>query len=131
MKQNDELTTALDALRVVHGDVAFGRAIQLIHRRKLHLHSRAPRQKFPWSKYKKLYQIQRGMCPYCSCAMFLQKGEVEIDHRDPNRTDFNAENNLQLLHKRCNRKKSSRAIDAEAKSHNRTYIHLLTGKNLA
>ncbi|GEM_PF-1096013 len=128
MKQNEELIAELDALRAIHGESAFERAVQMIRCRKLTLFSRPPRKKFPWAKYRKLYQLQQGMCPYCNTPLFLKKGEVEIDHRDPNRPDFNAETNLQLLHKRCNRKKSARSIPAEAKSHNTTYIHLLTGK---
>lgn len=126
MKPSSDLITRLEALQTKYGRHSFKNAIKTINRRKIDLGQREPRKKFPWSKYRKLYQIQSGLCLYCNEAMFLKKGEVEIDHRDPNRKDFNADSNLQLLHQRCNRIKSSQSIPLQAKKGNATYLDLIS-----
>ena len=127
MKSSPNLIERLEELQTKYGRHSFKSAIKTLNRRKIDQSQREPRKTFPWSKYKKLYYIQRGICSYCDEPMFLRKGEVEIDHRDPNRLDFNADSNLQLLHKKCNRMKSSRSVPSEAKTQGKTYLHLLSG----
>lgn len=126
-----DLITRLEELQTKYGRQLFKNAIRTMYRRKIDQLQRESRKKFSWFKYKKLYHIQRGICSYCDEPMFLKKGEVEIDHRDPNRLDFNTDTNLQLLHVRCNRTKSARSIPVQAKMNNATYLHLLsnTGKS--
>ena len=59
--------------------------------------------------------------------MVLLRAEVEIDHKDPNRQEgFNDDDNLQLTHRTCNRRKSSRSLYQQAKKTNRSITELLT-----
>ena len=66
------------------------------------------------------------MCPLCNDAMLLLRGQVEIDHKDPNRQEgFNDDDNLQLTHQSCNRRKSSRSIYEQAKKGGKSIIQCL------
>jgi hypothetical protein len=53
------------------------------------------------------------------------RGKIEIDHRDPNRKDFNSDRNLQLTHKECNRKKSSKSLYELSKETGKTIREIL------
>lgn len=120
------LIIRLDELRAEFGDFAFGHALKTIRRRRLLNRHRDQRKRFPWSKYQFLYQSQQGICPLCDELMPLLKGEVEIDHKDPNRAlDFNNDDNLQLTHRHCNRGKASRSIYEQAKSNQKSVIQCL------
>jgi 5-methylcytosine-specific restriction endonuclease McrA len=117
------LINRLDELKVEFGESAFRRALQMISRRRLENRNREHRRRFSWSKYQFLYQLQKGKCPLCGELMPLLKGEVEIDHKDPNREkDFNNDDNLQLTHRRCNRWKSSLSIYEQAKKARKNMI---------
>jgi 5-methylcytosine-specific restriction endonuclease McrA len=66
------------------------------------------------------------VCPLCKEVMVLLRGVIEIDHKDPNRQEgFNDDDNLQLTHRRCNRRKSSGSLYQQAKKMNRTIMELL------
>src|SRR5712692_7786397 len=110
MNRHKKLLAALEQLRASHGASAFRDAVRILNRERLHGKEREPRKKFSWSMYRKLYHLQNGICPLCSGVMPFLKGKVEIDHRDPNRHDFNSVQNLQLTHRDCNRRKSSKSI---------------------
>ncbi|MGA3245856.1 MAG: HNH endonuclease signature motif containing protein [Bacteroidota bacterium] len=118
----------LDRLKAEYGDFAFRQAVRSIRQRRLDNGHRERRKRFPWSKYQSLYRMQRGVCPLCRDDMVLIRGRVEIDHKDPNREEgFNDDDNLQLTHRKCNRKKSSRSLYQQAKKSNRNIAELLGG----
>jgi 5-methylcytosine-specific restriction endonuclease McrA len=126
MKPFEILIEQLDRLTAEYGESAFSYALQLRKRRRLENRRRSQRKRFAWSKYQKLYRRQRGICPLCRKEMVLLNGEVEIDHRDPNRAEgFNDDENLQLTHRRCNREKSSRSVYRQAKRMGRNMTELL------
>ena len=120
------LINRLDELKGEFGDFAFRQAVRNIRSRRLDNHDRERRKRFPWSKYQSLYRRQRGICPLCKDAMVLLRGEVEIDHKDPNRqVGFNDDDNLVLTHRPCNRRKSSRSLCQEAKKRKKLVVDLL------
>ena len=54
----------------------------------------------------RLWRAQRGVCPVCNLLLSVP---VHIDHKIPlARGGTHAEENLQLLHARCNLRKGSR-----------------------
>lgn len=116
----------LEELKREFGDFAFKAAVKSLRARRLDRRGRENRKQFAWSKYQALYRKQRGMCPLCETAMLLLRGEVEIDHKDPNRAEgFNDDANLQLAHRKCNRRKSSQSLYQQAKKGHRTVVELL------
>jgi len=126
MTRLEVLIEHLDKLKAEFGDFAFRRALRIVGRRRLENRDREHRKRFGWPKYQSLYQRQRGVCPLCKEVMVLFRGEVEIDHKNPNRQEgFNDDDNLQLTHRRCNRKKSSGSLYQQAKKMNRTIMELL------
>lgn len=125
MKHVKELFTILEGLQTRYGSSAFRAVLKRMNRRRLTQHQREERKKFPWSKYRKFYGIQKGVCPLCNEVMPFLKGKIEIDHRDPNRKDFNNDNNLQLTHKECNRKKSSKSLYEASKETGKTIREIL------
>ena len=125
MSKQQELLSKLQKLQDEYGRFLLHQAFKEFDRRKLQAFDREKRQRFSWVFYRKLYNRQRGICPLCDGTMPLLKGEVEIDHRDPNRNDFNSEGNLQLTHKKCNRAKSAKSILRLSKESGRTIHELL------
>ena len=126
MSHIQTLVNRLDELKTEFGDWTFRQAVESIRRRRLDNHHRDHRKRFAWSKYQRLYRRQRGMCPLCNDAMLLLRGQVEIDHKDPNRQEgFNDDDNLQLTHQSCNRRKSSRSIYEQAKKGGKSIIQCL------
>ena len=120
------LIEELRRLQQEYGLSRFKSALQALNRRRLEVDQREKRKRFAWSKYQVLYRKQRGICPLCNDAMLLLRGEVEIDHKDPNRQEgFNDDVNLQLAHRRCNRTKSSRSLYQQARKGNRNIVELL------
>ncbi len=130
MTRIEELVQRLSTLQDEFGRFTFDQALKTVRRRKLLTPQgeRPRRKRFSWSKYESLYQKQRGICPLCKRVMVLLRREVEIDHLDPNRQQgFNDDDNLQLTHRRCNRKKSSRSVYEQAKKTNRSIMELVGG----
>jgi len=126
MTKIETLVHRLSQLQIEYGLYHFQQALREIKRRRLEVSSREKRKRFPWSKYQTLYHRQHGVCPLCKELMPLVSGEIEIDHRDPNKVDgFNDDGNLQLTHKRCNRSKSSKTIYDLAKAKHKTVIECL------
>jgi 5-methylcytosine-specific restriction endonuclease McrA len=126
MNPFEVLIDELDRLTAEYGESTFRYALELRNRRRLENRRRTPRKRFAWSKYQKLYRKQRGICPLCRKEMVLLNGEVEIDHKDPNRASgFNDDDNLQLTHRRCNRSKSSRSVYKQSKQLGRNMAEFL------
>ncbi len=125
MSRLQELVNELYKLKSEYGGFHFNLALKEIRRRRLEVSKRGKRERFPWSKYRKLYNRQKGVCPLCNETMPFIRGEIEIDHRDPNREDFNSEDNLQLTHKRCNRAKSAKSVSTLSKESGKTIQELL------
>ena len=128
MTRTEVLIERLDGLKAEFGDFAFRHALRILRQRRLENRHREHRKRFGWPKYQSLYQSQRGVCPLCKDTMVLLRGEVEIDHKDPNRQGgFNYDDNLQLAHRKCNRTKSSSSLYQQAKKTNRSIVELLGG----
>lgn len=105
----------LDGLDVEVGRSIYDQAVKMKNRRRLESGStRQKRKRFPWSKYQKLYQKRNGVCWWCQSDMKLIKGQIEVDHFDPNADDFNGEGNLSVLHMDCNREKSAKTLTEQA-----------------
>lgn len=92
--------------------------------------TRPERKKFRWPQdYERLNKIQKGICGRCQEALPFIRGQVHIDHKDPNAPNFNADSNLQLTHKVCNLKKSSNSLYDEARKRGMTVLQLLQEQN--
>jgi 5-methylcytosine-specific restriction endonuclease McrA len=127
MTKDTLLIEQLRELQRQYGLFRFKCALRDLKRRRLEISGREKRKRFPWSKYQALYRSQKGICRVCQRIMPLLRGEVEIDHKDPNRQEgFNDDDNLQLTHRKCNRRKSSRSLYQQAKKTNRDIIELLS-----
>ena len=118
----------LKALREEYGYGTFDAAIRELGRERLQTDNRQPRRRFKPREYKRLYHIQRGICPLCNLGMIMPAtfpGGLEIDHINPNREDFNDPSNLQLTHEKCNRQKAAKSIQAQSKSSGKPFTHIL------
>lgn len=110
----------LDDLDAEVGRSIYDQAVKMKNRRRLESGpTRQKRKRFPWSKYQKLYQKQGGVCWWCQSDMKLIKGQIEVDHFDPNADDFNGDTNLSVLHMDCNREKSAKTLTEQAE-----YLHI-------
>src|SRR3972149_10086918 len=116
MDKADSIYEALLQFEREQGASYVRQAIQRYNRKKIDAEGREPRKRLPWAIHSRLYRIQRGLCAICGEVMPFVKGAVEIDHKDPNRTEFNAWPNLQLTHKKCNREKAAKSILEQSKT---------------
>jgi hypothetical protein len=125
---DQDRTAALRSLRTEWGYSAFDRAIRTLNRERLDSkgQGREKREKFTWGELKRMAQKQRWICPRCTLEMAPIKGQLEVDHYDPNNPDFNDANNLRVLHKKCNREKGANTPMQEAKATGKTVIDQLT-----
>jgi hypothetical protein len=115
----------LQAFELAIGRSDFRRLMDKQKNAKLQASDRPERKKFPWSLYKRLYERQAGLCPWCCGAMILLRGKVEIDHINPNADDYNGRDNLQLLHSHCNREKSGMSIEQQSKHTGKSFVELI------
>lgn len=117
----------LREMRKKYGTSTFNFAVKKLNRERLESGKDRPKRvKFAWSMYKRLYEKQRGICPRCRKTMVLLRGEVEIDHIEPNAGEgFNDQRNLRVLHASCNHSKGANTIYEEAKKLNRTITEML------
>ncbi len=121
-----DLLSELRALRTKHGYGEFDFAVKKLMRERLQVEGRAKRIKFPKSYYQKLFDFQMGLCPHCGKVLTIPATKNEIDHKNPNEGEhFNDRFNLQLLHKSCNREKSSKSILQQSKETGRMSVELL------
>ena len=121
------MKSALDRLRELRSEVGtseFDRAVKSLMRERVSV-TREKRKRFPPSMYQRLYDKQTGDCPWCNERLLVPARKNAIDHKDPNRQDFNSVQNLQLLHPNCNSKKSAKSIHEQSKATGRTYEQLL------
>lgn len=127
MGKIDETVQRLKAIREEVGTSIYDAAVRIINRMRLDsdISQRQKRKSFPWSVYERHYKKQRGICPWCEKTMPMIKGEIEIDHINPNAVDFNADINLRVLHRSCNREKSAMSIADQAKHLGTTYREIL------
>lgn len=118
MSRLKELIERLKEIRAEVGYADFDEALRAINRERLQSPRMEKRKKFAWGVIQRLYEKQAGVCPFCQEIMVLLKTKrhlVEVDHINPNRPDFNDPKNLQLLHRDCNRQKSSMSMMDQAK----------------
>lgn len=111
--QND-----IDSIKILRDRMGYSRfdhAMRAINRERIENPGRDTRKKFPWSKYTRLYKECKGVCWWCESTMPLIKGQVEVDHFDPNEQEFNGDGNLGLLHAKCNREKGPMNLTDQAK----------------
>ena len=106
-----ELIQKLKAIRNEVGYSAFDNAIKSINRERLFDREKRERRKhFSPKVYQSLFDKQKGVCNFCKLPLDIPARQNEIDHRDVNAEDYNGASNLQLLHKYCNRTKSSKSL---------------------
>jgi len=120
--------TKLKAIRTEVGYSEYDQAVKIIARERLQNDSRDKRKPIPWAVIKRHYEKQKGICPWCNLPMVLIRSEIEGDHKNPNAQDFNHDSNIQTLHKKCNREKSSMSIAEQSKHKGTTYREILTGE---
>lgn len=120
----------LKAIRERVGYSEYDQAVKIISRERLQNDTRDKRQtNFKWSDYTRHYKKQRGICSWCKQPMALIKGQLAMDHVNPNRQDFNADDNLQVLHPKCNGEKNSMSIAEQSKLKGTTYREILNGED--
>ena len=114
----------LTALRQKYGTSEFDHVVKRLSRQRLQNYKRDQRKKFPSWLRKRLYDKQSGICRVCERFMSPKLNQLEIDHIDPNREDFNNEDNLQLVHWKCNRNKGAKSIQEQSKETGETFVAL-------
>lgn len=114
----------LRLLRKEYGTSAFDHAIRTLMRERVNP-DRDKRKAVPWSLLKRKYNEQRGRCSICGLDMVLVRGQVEPDHVDPNRQDFNSPENIRAAHSKCNRSKGSLSIPEQTKRYGKTMVDIL------
>jgi 5-methylcytosine-specific restriction endonuclease McrA len=99
-----------------------------INRERLANPARDKRKAFKRTYLHILYKKQKGVCPVCDNDMAWMNGVgLEVDHIDPNRQDFNDRSNHQLVHKACNREKSSMSLTEQTKAYCKPMSVILAG----
>jgi CRISPR/Cas system Type II protein with McrA/HNH and RuvC-like nuclease domain len=117
----------LRALRTEEGYGNFDAAVKALNRERVNVNRDERKDKYPKRYYQILFDRQKGICPYCGKHLFVPatRGN-EIDHIDPNRTDFNHPTNLELLHGvPCNREKSSKDVFQQSKESGKMVSEIL------
>ena len=113
----------LRAIREQHGYGEFDRCVKKMMRERLQNPGREKRKPIPESIKRKLYVKQDGRCAECN-ERFDYKN-LEGDHRDPNRQDFNNPKQWQLLCKPCNLEKGAKSVMEQTKFYSRTAKEIL------
>lgn len=91
---------------------------------------RDKRKKFPPSLYQRLYNEQGGDCSICGKRLEIPARKNEIDHINPNESNFNGHFNLQLVHRHCNRNKSSKDMIQQSKQYGKPISELIKGGSI-
>lgn len=87
---------------------------------------RDPRKAFTWAQLKRQAQKQRWCCGICGGPMSPVRGTIVMDHKDPNRLDFNHPDNLQAVHDDpCNREKGAKSIPQQSKDTGKPFNQLI------
>ena len=96
-------------------------------RRRVDTDGRPPRVRFPWGEYKRLYEVQRGICPLCSETMPFIRGKIEMDHINPELKgeEFNSRSNRQVVCMGCNREKGALSVMKQTKHYGKTMTEIL------
>jgi len=121
----ENLRSKLIVLRDEAGYSEFWREVKSLSRERLQNTTREKRKPISWGVIARHYKIQRGVCAWCNKDMKLIRSEVEGDHINCNAQDFNDDKNIQVLHKSCNREKSSMSIAEQSKHKGTTYREIL------
>ena len=108
-----------------HGVSVCDSIVKEFNRRRVERVNPKLRKRYSWSAYRSLYEQQRGVCPICQEKMFFIRGEIEMDHIDPNAVDFEARSNRRILCRPCNREKAALSIPEQAKKYGKTMEELL------
>ena len=119
-----ECESALREIRSRAGYSIFDAVVKKLNRERVNP-ERQQRKRFPTSVYQRLYDKQGGDCRECGDRLFVPARKNEIDHIDPNREDFNHPSNLQLLHPKCNREKSSKSVYEQSKASGRSFEEII------
>lgn len=105
---------------------------QKLNRERLNVdkEARGERRRYRPAEYKRLYHRQHGICLICDAPMAMPRnwpGDLEMDHVDPNATDWDSEGNRQVVHAKCNREKSSKTPHQMSKETGKTVVEMLPG----
>lgn len=133
MSDLTEDVSRLDAILLEIGEDRYWHAVEKQRRRKLSNYAREKRKtNFSLSECKKLWKKAKGICSWCTNLMpspEFNRTATAVDHIDPNRQDFNAWENLQLLHRKCNEEKNSKSIAEQAKATGKNFMQILKPEN--
>jgi len=121
----EELTCleALKKMRSVYGTSEFDRAVKTLMRERLENPGREKRKRISPRLREKLYVRQAGKCAIC--GDHFPPTELEGDHINPNRQDFNAPSNWQLLCKSCNTRKNAKSVMEQTVAYGKTALEIL------
>ena len=126
---NSSFTELLAVARVLkehYGYSNWDGVITKLNRERLQTPRAGQRIRYPWSEYRKLYQLQNGICPICDNPMVLLKnGDLQMDHIDPTAADFESRSNRRVTHKRCNQEKGPNSIEEESKRTGKPFTEIL------
>lgn len=112
-----------------YGRSSCERVMKNWNRKRLDVVGRTERKRYPWSEYKRIYEQQRGVCPICNLPMAFIRGQIDMDHRNPNLTgeEFEARSNRAVTHSSCNRSKGALSVAQQTKRYGRTMTDILSG----
>jgi len=116
---------ALKKVRSVYGTSEFDRAVKTLMRERLKNPGREKRKRIPPRLKEKLYAKQGGKCANPKCDQHFRIDELEGDHIDCNRQDFNSPRNWQLLCKPCNSMKNAMTVEEWTKYTGQTTAQVL------
>ena len=93
------------------------------NKKRLENPGREKRKHLSPARKKDLYAKQSGRCGECHEPYPIER--LEADHIDPNRQDFNARNNWQLLCKPCHNEKNTMSVFEQSKRTGKTIQEIL------
>lgn len=109
--------------RAKYGTSICDRVIREDNRRRLENPDREKRKSLSPPRRRDLYARQSGRCAECQDPFPIEK--LEADHKDPNRQDFNARSNWQLLCRPCHAEKAAKSVMEQTKFYGRTAKEIL------
>lgn len=119
-----ETIEALRGVRSRAGYANFDAAVKALNRERVDP-TREKRKRFSKAVCQRLFDRQGGKCLMCRETLDIPAYQNEVDHIDPNRADFNHPSNLRLLHRSCNREKSSASVIDHAKRTGQTIREMI------
>jgi len=89
------------------------------------IRTREKRKHYSPAHKQKLFDRQKGICPWCNQPLDIPASRNEVDHIRPDAEPFDAITNQQLCHGQCNREKSAMSITDQAKHTGHTIAEII------